>query len=106
MLTSVSSISTIIESSWERPIDFLIAQDRDHKDRHSAIRNLNRDGVPGGIRTPNLLIRSQLTSGERESAPVKIRTSNPQIRSLVLYPVELRAHKFYVLGNDLESFTR
>jgi hypothetical protein len=29
---------------------------------------------------------------ERTGAPGEIRTPNPQIRSLVLYPVELRAH--------------
>src|ERR1700681_596539 len=66
MLTSVSSISTIIESSSERPAENLtpdyLANPRD------VVR---KKSVPGGIRTHNLLIRSQM-----------------------LYPVELQTQQY------------
>lgn len=37
---------------------------------------------------------------KRDGAPGRIRTHDPQIRSLVLYPVELRAHGRRQSGRD------
>jgi hypothetical protein len=37
---------------------------------------------------------------KKNGAPEEIRTPDPQIRSLVLYPAELRAH-FFALREDL-----
>jgi hypothetical protein len=41
-----------------------------------------------------------MTDGELDGAPEEIRTPDPQIRSLVLYPAELRAR----FGAGLEKY--
>ncbi len=47
----------------------------------------------------NAALRAQKTSTKtiEDGAPERIRTSDPQIRSLVLYPAELRARRMRVL---------
>jgi hypothetical protein len=35
-----------------------------------------------------------------DGAPEEIRTPDPQIRSLVLYPAELRARRVVAIGSD------
>lgn len=68
------------------------------------------DGGQGGNRTPDtgifnplLYQLSYLAKLEREveslkiGAPGRIRTSDPQVRSLVLYPAELRARRSEIM---------
>lgn len=43
---------------------------------------------------------------KENGAPGKTRTPNFQIRSLALYPVELRAHIFGSQGLEMPSFAR
>src|SRR5690242_15061284 len=57
MLTSVSSMSAIIGSSSSRTADGFIKAEQN---RNSKFEIRKYNGVPGGIRTPNLLIRSQM----------------------------------------------
>nr|BAT27990.1 hypothetical protein [Aureimonas frigidaquae] len=50
--------------------------------------------VAGGAITSPEMCKFNICSdfSEMNGAPERIRTSDPQIRSLVLYPAELRAH--------------
>ena len=47
---------------------------------------------------PSYFATNLLDCSERNGAPDMNRTCNPQIRSLVLYPVELQARKFQALN--------
>ena len=48
------------------------------------------DARPNPVKTTKSLHGEYVLS---DGAPERIRTSDPQIRSLVLYPAELRAHR-------------
>ena len=47
----------------------------------------------GGTDGRNMLAISGKTANKKSGAPGRTRTSNPQIRSLVLYPIELRVQQ-------------
>src|SRR5918992_2919537 len=86
-----------------------IAKDDPRAARRSRARSDQQ--AQGRSGTPNAAPREALTARaagpnvrrmakllEKSGAPGETRTPNPQIRSLVLYPIELRARVFGTLG--------
>ena len=63
-----------------------------------AINAADRSGIPGGDVKPGSCglrswgLGSQAGIARKYGAPGEIRTPDPQVRSLMLYPTELRAH--------------
>ena len=56
-------------------------------------RKCNRRHVRRGAMTTSRDAKECLNKSGKNGAPEEIRTPDPQIRSLVLYPAELRARK-------------
>ena len=70
------------------------AQDRDRK----SVVGVNKGATcrVGGSNTKKAAL---CKGGLENGAPGRTRTSNPQIRSLVLYPIELRALRRFTRSN-------